>query len=214
MSKHKSEKPNDQLSEKPASKIFERIRSELLPVTAAILLVLGARTAIAEPRWIPSESMLPALKIEDRVLVEKVSLHFNPPQRGDILVFDLPYHRAPQGPLEQMAAWQGYGNYTPLIKRVIGLPGETLEVKAGQVLINGKVLNEAAWHPRTAAYAFGPVKIPVGELFMMGDNRNNSADSHIWGPLPLSKVRGRAVFRFWPLAAMGQLSPEQNKQTN
>ena len=180
-------------------------RTNLLSVVASVLMVLGARTAIAEPRWIPSESMLPNLKVEDRILVEKMSLYFHPPERGDILVFDPPYHPAPHSALAQFEAWQGYGDYTPLIKRVIGLPGETLEVRGGHVLINGKVLDESAWHPEVPQYDFGPIRIPAGNLFMMGDNRNNSADSHIWGPLPLTNVRGKAVFRFWPLNAVGGL---------
>lgn len=182
-------------------------RNQVLSAAAAVLLVMGARTAIAEPRYIPSESMLPNLKVEDRILIDKVSLHFQPPKRGDILVFDLPGQPTPQDPMARLAAWQGYGPYTPLIKRVIGLPGETLEVRDGKVLIDGRVLDESHWHPETPAYAFGPVKIPAGELFMMGDNRNNSADSHLWGTLPLKNVRGRAAFRFWPPNAVGGLAP-------
>lgn len=184
-------------------------RNNLLSMAAAVFLVLGARTAVAEPRWIPSESMLPNLKVEDRILVEKMSLRFHQPERGDILVFDPPYHPAPHSAMAQIAAWQGYGDYTPLIKRVIGLPGETLEVRQGHVLINGKVLDESAWHPEVPQYDFGPIKIPQGNLFMMGDNRNNSADSHVWGPLPIANVRGKAVFRFWPLNAVGGLGHDQ-----
>ncbi|MEZ0372848.1 MAG: signal peptidase I [Candidatus Sericytochromatia bacterium] len=180
-------------------------RNHILTVSAALLFVLGARTAVAEPRYIPSESMLPTLKVQDRVLVEKLSLRFNPPRRGEILVFDPPYRHMPHGPVEQLEAWQGFGDYTPLIKRVVGLSGETLEISQGHVLINGKVLDESAYGTYPADYTFGPIKIPADQLFMMGDNRGNSADSHIWGPLPLKNVRGRAVFRFWPPQAIGNL---------
>lgn len=172
---------------------------------ATVLILFGAQTAIAEPRYIPSGSMLPTLQLQDRLVVEKVSLNFNPPQRGDILVFEHPDRPAPHGLIDELAQWQGFGAYTPLIKRVIGLPGEVLEVHNGKVLINGKELDESAYQIKSPHYEFGPLKIPADHLFMMGDNRNNSADSHVWGPLPIKNVRGKAIFRYWPLNHIGTL---------
>lgn len=173
---------------------------------ATLLILFGARTAVAEPRYIPSGSMLPTLQLQDRLLVEKVSLNFNPPQRGEILVFEHPDRPVPHGFMAGLAHWQGFGVYTPLIKRVVGLPGEVLEVHQGKVLINGKALDESAYQIKPPHYEFGPIKIPDDHLFMMGDNRNNSADSHVWGPLPIKNVRGKAIFRFWPLNHIGALN--------
>lgn len=172
---------------------------------AALMILFGARTAIAEPRYIPSGSMLPTLQLQDRLLIEKVSMNFSRPQRGDILVFEHPDRPAPHGLMDGLAHWQGYGAYTPLIKRVIGLPGEVLEVRDGKVLIDGRVLDESGYHIKPPHYQFGPIRIPDDHLFMMGDNRNNSADSHVWGPLPIANVRGKAVFRFWPVTKLGPL---------
>lgn len=185
----------------------QAIKETVFTVTASLFLTLAARTAVAEPRYIPSESMVPTLEIQDRLLIEKISTSFQKPERGDILVFTAPDHNPPPHGLgDYLASWQGYGKYTPLIKRVVGLPGETLEIYNNQVWINGQPLDESAYLISSPDYTFGPIKIPEGNLFMMGDNRNNSADSHIWGPLPIQNIRGKAVFRFWPLTRIGGLS--------
>jgi signal peptidase I len=184
---------------------MKETHKSILTFAVSLLVLMGARTAIAEPRYIPSGSMLPTLQLQDRLVIEKVSLNFSPPQRGEILVFEPLDRPAPKGILSELAHWQGYGAYTPLIKRVVGLPGEVLEVRDGKVHINGKVLDESAHQIQAPHYQFGPIKIPAGHLFMMGDNRDNSADSHVWGPLPIENVRGRAVFRFWPPTTVGKL---------
>lgn len=184
----------------------QAVKESVVTVGAALILTVAARTAVAEPRYIPSESMVPTLEVNDRLLIEKISPTFSKPHRGDILVFNPPNHNPPpQGLSDLLAQWQGYGKYTPLIKRVVGLPGETLAVHDGKVWINGKALDESSYSVSHPDYTFGPFKIPKGDLFMMGDNRNNSADSHIWGPLPIENIRGRAVFRFWPLNRIGGL---------
>jgi len=166
---------------------------------APLFLLIMSRGAVAEPRYIPSASMEPTLQLNDRLIIEKLSPHLGLPQRGEIVVFEHPESNPSQdNPLQRFLRWQGYSTQTPLIKRVVGLPGETIAVKDGKVWINQRVLNESAYAHSTPAYEMAPLKIPAGQLFVMGDNRNNSWDSHLWGPLPLEKVRGKAIWRFWP----------------
>lgn len=181
------------------------MKENLKIMLSAVFTVMLVRTAIAEPRYIPSASMTPTLALQDRLVIEKVSRWSGGvPERGEILVFDLPTAPQPQDLGQWLAHWQGMGEFTPLIKRVVGLPGETIAVTAGQVLINGKPLKEA-YLKAPPLYEMAPYKIPADHVFMLGDNRNNSADSHIWGPLPVANIRGRAVFRLWPPQRLGTL---------
>jgi signal peptidase I len=158
----------------------------------ALGLALFIRTFIAEPRYIPSESMLPTLEIGDRLIVEKLSYYSHPPQRGDIIVF------VPPPQLQE----QGFGTDQAFIKRVIGLPGDTVEIKSGRVFINQQLLTEP-YIVEAPNYLMSPMVVPPAELFVMGDNRNNSNDSHVWGFLPNANIIGHACFRFWPLERLG-----------
>lgn len=160
----------------------------------ALLLALLIRLFIAEPRFIPSDSMVPTLEIGDRLVVEKVSYRFHPPQFGDIVVFDPP----PQ--LQTL----GFAKDQAFIKRIIGQPGQIVEVKNGQVFVNHTPLKE----PYIAAppdYQMPPVQVPAGEFFVMGDNRPNSNDSHVWGFLPEQNIIGHAKFRFYPFNRIGTI---------
>ena len=168
-----------------------------------VVVVLGTvllRTFVVQSFYIPSGSMLPTLQIGDRIIVDKLSYRFHDPHRGDIVVFARP-------PLEDQA-------YADLVKRVIGLPGETISSQNGAVYINGKRLVEP-WLPSgsqgyTGALAGGdahpqfdlpgPVKIPPGEYYVMGDNRMDSEDSRYFGPIPRSLIVGRVVMRIWPVS--------------
>jgi signal peptidase I len=158
----------------------------------ALALAFVIRTFVAEPRYIPSESMLPTLEVGDRALVEKLSYYTHPPQRGDIVVFIPP----PQ--LQE----QGYGVDQAFIKRVIGLPGDTVAVTHGSVYVNDRLIIEP-YIAESPNYAMSPMVVPARQLFVMGDNRNNSNDSHVWGFLPQGNVIGHACFRFWPLERFG-----------
>ncbi|MEO1147416.1 MAG: signal peptidase I [Cyanobacteria bacterium J06638_22] len=164
----------------------------------SIVLALGLRAAIVEARYIPSGSMLPTLEINDRLIVEKVSYHFNDPQRGDIVVFS---------PTDRLRA-DNPDLRDAFIKRIIGLPGETVEITGGQVFINGESIQEnyipAEYAPD---YEWGPEMVPDGEYLVLGDNRNNSYDSHFWGYVPERNIIGRAVIRFWPPQRVGTLDP-------
>lgn len=101
--------------------------------------------------------------------------------------------------------WLGFTSQAAYIKRVIGLPGEILEVKDGYVFINGQKLDEETYIKDKPFYEYGPIKIPDNEVFVLGDNRNNSADSHVWGTLPIENIIGHAIVRFWPPQRIGTL---------
>jgi signal peptidase I len=158
----------------------------------ALGLAVFIRTFVAEPRYIPSESMVPTLEVGDRLIVEKLSYYGHLPHRGDIVVF------APPPQLQE----QGYQADQAFIKRAIGLPGDTVAVEKGRVFVNRELLTEA-YIAEPPNYPMSPIVVPPDSLFVMGDNRNNSNDSHIWGFLPTANVVGHACFRFWPLERFG-----------
>lgn len=186
-----SEHPS--ISDNPAQipwwrKLWRAQGENIRMLTLSLLLAIVIRMFIAEPRYIPSDSMVPTLKVGDRLVIEKVSYRFHSPEPGDIIVFEPP----PQ--LQRL----GYQKDQAFIKRVIALPGQVVIVHQGLVFVDGKPLNE----PYISAppnYEMVPYQVPEGQLFVMGDNRNNSNDSHIWGFLPESNVIGRTILRFWPL---------------
>jgi signal peptidase I len=184
--------------EKPSFlKQLWRSQSENIQVLAiALVLAILIRLFVAEPRYIPSDSMVPTLFTGDRLVVEKVSYWFHPPQRGDIVVFNPPIR------LQEL----GFDKNEALIKRVIGQPGQTIQIQTGQVLLDNQLLEEN-YTAEAPAYEMMPLQIPEGSFFVMGDNRNNSNDSHVWGPLPQQQIIGRAIFRFWPPDRMGLIEP-------
>lgn len=174
--------------------IRQTIKENGITIAIALIISFLIRVAIAEPRYIPSESMFPTLEIGDRVIVEKVSYRFSQIHRGDIIVFQSPQQ------LQEL----GYEANQAFIKRAIGKSGETVAVTNGIVYVNNRPLAEN-YIAQPPQYELLPVTIPEGQLFVMGDNRNNSNDSHIWGFLPQNKVIGHAVFRFWPLSRIGKV---------
>ncbi len=165
-------------------------------IVLALFIAAIVRIFIAEPRYIPSPSMVPTLAVGDRLLVDKISYQLHPPKPGDIVVFEPP----PQ--------LQGYGYTTSqaFIKRVIGLPGQTVQVSQGTVLVNNQPLQEP-YILEPPKYEMPAVKIPPDSLFVMGDNRNDSNDSHVWGFLPIDNIIGKAAFRFWPWPRAGLFKP-------
>ena len=207
--------------------LFIKETVELIVITLFLLIII--RQGFIEARYIPSESMVPTLKINDRLIVEKVTKNLRliglknlKVQRGDILVFYPP----PEGnrgkdlhydPLSIFARWTGLP-FLPqddaYIKRVIGLPGETIEIKEGEgVFINGMKLiepytNEVPDYNCTDLSNIevyrrqgkaGKIIVPEGHLFLMGDNRNRSQDSHVWGFLDTKRIVGRAAVLVWRL---------------
>jgi len=229
----------------------------------SLILALGIRSFIAEARFIPSGSMLPTLEIDDRLIIEKVSYHFNAPQRGDIIVFTPPDTASRCSPNVKLPIKDAY------IKRTIGLPGEEVRFENGRVYIDGKLLSEDYIkdipHPvppleeqvkingdrvyingqplpddyvKTLADASVPldkqvkieggrvyingrplpanyvqefvgspfppttVTVPEDAYWVLGDNRNGSCDSRVWGFVSKENIIGRAVVRFWPINRM------------
>ncbi|MEO0926061.1 MAG: signal peptidase I [Cyanobacteria bacterium J06643_13] len=173
--------------------LWRSIKENTTTVVVALTLALIIRIFIAEPRYIPSESMSPTLETGDRLVVEKVGYEFHPPEKGDIVVFQPP---------EMLRLIGNFDKSQAFIKRAIAKSGETVAVKDGVVYVNNQPLEED-YIAAPPEYDLIPVTVPEGQLFVMGDNRNNSNDSHIWGFLPTENVIGHAVFRFWPLRRIG-----------
>jgi len=163
----------------------------------SIALAFGIRHFVAEARYIPSESMLPTLEINDRLIIEKMSYRFRQPTRGDVVVFR---------PTDTIKAENPTFN-DALIKRIVGLPGEIIEVKEGQVFVDGEPIVET-YIEEEPAYMWGPQEIPEESYLVLGDNRNNSYDSHFWGFVPKDNLIGRAAVRVWPPNRLGPLDKQ------
>ena len=164
-----------------------------------IIIALIIRWQVIEPRWIPSGSMLPTLQIQDKILVEKLTPKIISKKnlskfKNKIIVFNVP----------ERLIEAGYESDIALIKRVIGIPGDKVEVKEGILYLNDIAQNNYI-SGEDINYTTGPYFVPENSLWVMGDNRNNSMDSHIWGFLPFEKVVGKAIFRYWPLNNIGPI---------
>jgi signal peptidase I len=181
-------------------RVWRSQRENIQILVMALALALLIRTFVAEPRYIPSDSMLPTLQVGDRLVVEKISYHLRPPAAGEIVVFYPPQQ------LQKYLQFQGLTQKQALrqvfIKRIIGEAGQTVGVKNGQVCLNGEPQQED-YIAEPPDYDWGPAPVPENQFFVMGDNRNNSNDSHIWGFLGKERIIGRAAFRFWPPNRIG-----------
>jgi signal peptidase I len=165
-------------------------------VVVAVLAALLLRAFVVQPYYIPSGSMEPTLLVGDKVLVNKLSYDFHPIHRGDIIVFKTPPNDTTPGVKD-------------LIKRVIGLPGETIwSGPTGAIFINGQELKQSWLSPEAIANPGPPIPrmvIPAGDYFVMGDNRSNSTDSRTFGPISKNLIVGRAFLLVWPLSRIGTL---------
>jgi signal peptidase I len=161
-------------------------------VGGALVVALVIRAFFLAAFYIPSESMVPTLQKGDRVLVNKLSYKLHDVHRGDVVVFGRP-------PAEQDSGIKD------LIKRVIGLPGETVEGRGGDVYVNGRRLVEPYLPPGVRTSDFAPTIVPKGTLWVMGDNRGNSEDSRRFGTIRRSTVLGRTIMRIWPFSRAGFL---------
>jgi signal peptidase I len=153
-------------------------------------LVFGfVRPFVMEAFWIPSESMVPTLLAGDRVLVNKFVYRFAEPERGDIVVFE-----------------SVEDHDQDLIKRVVGLPGDEIAVRNGTLLVNGERQKDRYVNKKMPDVSFfKKTTVPKGHVFVMGDNRANSRDSRVFGPLPKENIEGEAFLRFWPPGRIGLL---------
>jgi signal peptidase I len=151
------------------------------------LLSLGLRVAVVEAFVVPTGSMRPTIREGDRLLGSKFHYWFWAPKRGELVVFRPP-------PAAQEAAAADAARY---VKRVIATPGDVVEVRDGRVRVNGRELDEPYLDARPR-YHVPPTRVPEGQLFVLGDNRNDSLDSHVWGFLPQDALVAHVFARYWP----------------
>jgi len=168
------------------------IKEFVIIVGSALVIAFVLKSFIIDSRIVPTLSMFPTVDAGDRLLINKLAyVGDRTPQRGDVVVFKPPAE---------------LNTKDDLCKRVIGLPGDTIEVKNSKVYINGEAFNEyyLAEEPN---YTYGPVTVPDGCYFMMGDNRNHSLDSHAWSNpfVPESDIKGKSLLIYWPLDDFGAL---------
>ena len=161
----------------------QEVREWVITILTAIILVIIIRAFILDSRIVPTPSMVPTIQCGDRLFVEKITHRFWGLERGEVIVFVPPE----QSQLKD-----------DLIKRLIGLPGDTIEIKDGTLYINTEP-QEEPYLAESIQYEFGPVKVPEGKIFVLGDNRNRSFDSHEWGFADLDSVKGKALITYWPL---------------
>ena len=159
------------------------VREYAEAIIIAVLLALLIRTFVVQAFTIPSGSMIPTLLVGDYILVNKFIYRFKDPERGDVIVFKYP--------------WDEKRDF---IKRVVGLAGEEIVIKGRTVFANGKPLDDPRAYYQDSASSqqeYGPVVVPPGSYFVMGDNRDNSQDSRYWGFLKREKIRGKAFMIYW-----------------
>lgn len=188
MTRAQKQDSSQQPIQKPENPWVEGVKTIVL----SAFLAFGIRSFVAEARYIPSGSMEPTLQINDRLIIDKLSYKFTSPQQGDIVVF------SPTDALKKQNFKDAF------IKRVIGLPGDKVQVKGARVYVNNKPLQEK-YIEEAPNYDYGPVTVPDNQYLVLGDNRNNSYDSHYWGFVPRENIIGKAVVRFWPINRVGEV---------
>lgn len=179
--------PAGESDAKPASKTRTVVEWTLV-IAGALVAALLIKTFLFQAFFIPSASMEPTLHIGDRVLVNKLSYKFGDIERGDLVVFKRPDIAAEEAAVVR-----------DLIKRVIALPGETVEARDGAIFINGERLGEDYLPNGTISENLPSQVVPAGKIWVMGDNRTNSRDSRVLGAIDIDTVHGRAFVRIWPL---------------
>lgn len=161
-------------------------------IVGALVVALVVKTLFLQAFWIPSPSMEPTLQRDDRVLANKLADSISDLNRGDVIVF----HRVDDGTESDV---------NDLIKRVIGLPGDVIEARDGVVYVNNQRLDEPYLEEGTRTERLERTEVPEGHVFVMGDNRGNSQDSRVFGPVPEDNIVGRAWIRIWPPGRFGRL---------
>lgn len=172
-----------------------RLRAFVSSFLPSLVLFLWVRSFVVEPFYIPSLSMYPTLTINDQIAVEKFSKLVAGPRRGDLIVFSPPrrFYEVKGVSKAQRAT---------LIKRVIAVAGDVVEVRSGALYLNSARVYEP-YVRESPLYTLAPLTVPAGSVFVLGDNRNVSDDSHVWGPLPVENVIGKAFYIIWPVGRQG-----------
>jgi len=181
----------------------------LLVVALAVAVVI--KTFLVQPFYVPSESMLPTIETNDRVMVSKLNYRFADPRRGEIVVFTSPFNdevdqeSIPQAVVRHVLEAIGIqtASADDLIKRIVAVGGDTVEIRDGSLYVNGELADEPYLFQPGGMPAFGPELVPAESVFVMGDNRAVSYDSRRFGAIPLDHVLGEAVLRIWPLPRFG-----------
>jgi signal peptidase I len=185
----------------------------VLIVAVALGLALAIQAFLVKPYRIPSESMEPTLDVGQRVLVSRVNYKLSDPDRGDIVVF----HPPEGAETNECGATHQDDQVCPrpvrqksdvnFIKRIVALPGDTLAVRNGYAIVNGKAQRPDYIRPCSPGSCDfpRPIKVPAGHFFMMGDNRGASDDSRFWGPVPEDWLIGQAFLTYWPIDRIGIL---------
>ena len=189
-SRRQSECTRGDAEHESSSGFHRELRVWARDLVVAVGLAMIIIVFFYQPVKVEGTSMAPLLSDQERIFINKFVYHFEPIGRGDVVVFWYPLDRTKS-----------------FIKRVVGLPGDEVEIRRGRVYINGKSLEEPyvpSQYVDTAAY--GPVQIPRDEYFVMGDHRISSNDSRVFGTVPSHFIYGRAVFAYWPVDHFGSLS--------
>lgn len=183
-----------------------------LLVLVALVVAILIKTFLIQAFFIPSASMRDTLIEGDRVMVNKLAYRFGEPGRGDVIVFDSPLEEDGDGEnllsalVRHIAESLGLSSpESALIKRVIAVGGETIEIVDGRVLVDGTAIDEPYLRDGMQMPDFGPEAIPEDHVFVMGDNRQASQDSRRFGPIPVDDIVGRAFVRVWPPSRWGGL---------
>lgn len=184
-----------------------------LLIIVALVVAIVIKTFLVQAFWIPSGSMIPTLELNDRVLVNKLEYRVQDPARGDVVVFDSPYRSDEDETLAEAVTrtlFESLGIHTAavpddFIKRVMAIGGETIEIVGNVLYVDGVAIDEPYLPYGIQMADFGPITVEPGQLFVMGDNRNSSSDSRVFGTIDETTVVGRAFVRMWPLDRWGDL---------
>lgn len=170
--------------------LWKRVAEVVVMVAAAFGLAMLIQAFVVKPYVVPTGSMIPTIQLNDRVLCDRITYRFRPPRVGDIVVFRNPMPGS-----------------IPLVKRVVAVGGQTVEMKNGYLYLDGVKQEEPYIDPARRGTYTSPeaIRVPEGKLWMMGDNRVESGDSRVFGPIPVSDVLGRAFFIYWPPSHLGAL---------
>lgn len=172
---------------KQETALFGEIRTWIRDIFFAALTAVLIVVFVIQPVKVEGTSMQPHLSDQERIFVNKFIYHFSEVSRGDIVVF-----------------WYPKDETKSLIKRIIGLPGESIEIRSGIVLVNGEPLGEPYLEQSFVDFrSFGPVLVPDKNYFVLGDHRDSSNDSRNWGVVPANKIFGKAILRYWPVSKIG-----------